>query len=101
MCNLPTYIISIPAHNIPVDPHIKVQIANHMKIPTINRRQLCHLQGWGSGEWSELRYCPRVVAAQQKHLQLLMDAGEVRTENPPGISRVGWVSFWGMKWTTT
>ncbi|CAK9084555.1 4-alpha-D-glucan glucanohydrolase) [Durusdinium trenchii] len=32
-------------------------------------------EGWGSGEWSELRYCERVVAAQQKHLRLLLDAG--------------------------
>eukprot|EP00435_Cladocopium_sp_Y103_P059876 s201_g21.t1 len=32
-------------------------------------------EGWGSGEWSELRYCPRVVQMQQQHLQLLLDAG--------------------------
>ena len=35
-------------------------------------------QGWGSGEWSELRYCPRVVQLQQQHLQLLLDAGPLR-----------------------
>ncbi|CAJ1397634.1 unnamed protein product [Effrenium voratum] len=32
-------------------------------------------EGWGNGEWSELRYCKKVVDVQQKHLQLLLDAG--------------------------
>ncbi|CAK9080865.1 4-alpha-D-glucan glucanohydrolase) [Durusdinium trenchii] len=40
-------------------------------------------EGWGSGEWSELRYCERVVAAQQKHLRLLLDAGDWR--QIPGV----------------
>ena len=50
----------------------------------VNRRQLQPVfirQGWGSGEWSELRYCPRVIEAQQKHLQLLMDAGELHLKS--------------------
>ena len=49
-----------------------------------NRRQLQPVfirQGWGSGEWSELRYCPRVIEAQQKHLQLLGDAGELHSKS--------------------
>eukprot|EP00929_Paragymnodinium_shiwhaense_P118997 TRINITY_DN90890_c0_g1_i1.p1 TRINITY_DN90890_c0_g1~~TRINITY_DN90890_c0_g1_i1.p1 ORF type:complete len:783 (+),score=174.35 TRINITY_DN90890_c0_g1_i1:69-2351(+) len=32
-------------------------------------------EGWGNGEWSELRYCPKVVQLQQRHLKLLLDAG--------------------------
>ena len=46
-------------------------------------------EGWGSGEWSELRYCERVVRHQQKHLQLLMDAG--------GDGRSGVVIFFTAK----
>ena len=33
------------------------------------------MQGWGNGEWSELRHCEKVVKVQQQHLQLLLDAG--------------------------
>mmetsp|Transcript_46807 Transcript_46807/g.105117 ORF Transcript_46807/g.105117 Transcript_46807/m.105117 type:complete len:622 (+) Transcript_46807:245-2110(+) len=32
-------------------------------------------EGWGNGEWSELRPSEKVIAVQQKHLQLLLDAG--------------------------
>eukprot|EP00439_Symbiodinium_sp_Y106_P034919 s6497_g4.t1 len=32
-------------------------------------------EGWGNGEWSELRHCEKVVKVQQQHLQLLLDAG--------------------------
>jgi len=32
-------------------------------------------EGWGNGEWSELRYCPKVVGVHKQHLQTLLDAG--------------------------
>mmetsp|Transcript_69831 Transcript_69831/g.188124 ORF Transcript_69831/g.188124 Transcript_69831/m.188124 type:complete len:401 (+) Transcript_69831:3-1205(+) len=32
-------------------------------------------EGWGNGEWSELRHCPKVVEVHKQHLQTLLDAG--------------------------
>lgn len=32
-------------------------------------------EGWGNGEWSELRHCPNVVKVHQQHLRMLLDAG--------------------------
>jgi len=32
-------------------------------------------EGWGNGEWSELRHCPKVVDVHKRHLRDLLDAG--------------------------
>jgi len=32
-------------------------------------------EGWGSGEWSELKYSPKVVSVQQQHIEKLLEAG--------------------------
>jgi len=32
-------------------------------------------EGWGCGEWSELKYCPKVVDVHNRHLKDLLDAG--------------------------
>jgi len=32
-------------------------------------------EGWGNGEWSELRHCQKVVDLHNKHLKDLLDAG--------------------------
>jgi len=36
---------------------------------------LSRYEAWGNGEWSELRFCPKVVNIQKQHMQMLLDAG--------------------------
>ncbi|CAK0877286.1 unnamed protein product [Prorocentrum cordatum] len=36
---------------------------------------LSRYEGWGNGEWSELRHCSKVVSVHNRHLQILLDAG--------------------------